>query len=195
MQSSRAPRGPVTYGRADIDGDGSRDLVLVSTTGRVQVRLGGGGRLSGRVPADSSVRLQALTDMFATGEHDIVVASSAAGCCGYTFERSSSVVLQGLDGRLRALRTPPGPTLMVSFDTGSGDNYAGIRCSAGHLTATSVVQLGLDRLRVSTRRYRITGTLATLHDVAARVARAGQHQAVEWAATSCRGMNASGWAA
>jgi hypothetical protein len=72
------------------------------------------------------------------------------------------VILQTLHGRLRALRGPSGRTLTVSFNTGSGDDYAGIHCDAGHLAAISIVQLDIDRLRVSTHEYRVIGPVATL---------------------------------
>jgi hypothetical protein len=178
MNSTRAPGGPVTYGRADIDGVGRRDLVLVSTTGTVQVRLGGGGRLSAQLRPDASVRLQTLPDMFSTGRQDIVVATSAAGCCGYTTISSNSIVLRALDGRLRALRERSGRILVVPFSSGSGDGYAGIHCDAGHLTATSIVQLGIDRLRAgegSAAAIAINNDLVE-EDISTAVANSPTHQ-------------------
>ena len=132
MHSDGAP-GPLTGGTADMDGDGRPDRVLVrSTNGAVSVELADGRTLHAELPGGggSSERLQALPDLFGTETRQILIYSSAAGCCGYAPTDSRSWVLTIVDGELAVVRDPGGQPLQLYFSAGRGGVYAGITCDA-----------------------------------------------------------------
>ncbi len=195
MHSPREPRGPVTYGHGDVNGDGSPDLVAVNTDGRIWARLGGGRQLRAGVPASASLRLQALADLFGGGRADIMVASSAAGCCrSYQLLDASSVVLIYRHQRLKLLHYPSGRLFVLLFNTGRGDAFAGIRCSGHQLTQTTVFLAASKRLSVTASTYRLTRNTVTRRELSTRTVSGSERQALALTTTKCPGMNRYGWA-
>jgi len=185
----------VTYGHGDVNGDGRLDLVVVSTDGRIRVRLGGGGKLRVDVPAGASLRLQALAGLFGGRRQDIVAASSTAGCCrSYQLLGASSVVVIYQHGRLWLLHYPSGRLFVLLFNTGRGDAYAGIRCSGHQLIQSTVLLAGSGRLSVTTSIYQLTRTTITRRGRTTRTLHGSEPRALALTTTNCPGMNRYGWA-
>jgi hypothetical protein len=194
MHSRRAPAGPVTFGRGDVTGDGNRDLVVVDARGRVVVWLRGGGQAVVRLVTDSSLRLQGLADLFGNGRRDIVVASSAAGCCGYRLTDALSVVLDYWRGQLRLLRYPSARPFLLSFNAGRGDVFAGVRCAGHRLTQVTVDQVSPGRLKVTTSVFRLTRNVVTGQAQATGTDTGGGHRALAITKTACPSLDPYGWA-
>jgi hypothetical protein len=195
MRSRREPRGPVTYGHGDVNGDGRLDLVVVNTDGRIRVRFAGGGKLRVDVPAGASLRLQALAGLFRGRRQDIVAASSTAGCCrSYQLLGASSVVVIYQHGRLWLLHYPSGRLFVLLFNTGRGDAYAGIRCSGHQLIQSTVLLAGSGRLSVTTSTYQLTRTTITRRGRTTRTLHGSEPRALALTTTNCPGMNRYGWA-
>lgn len=151
------PRRP-SYGRGDLNGDGRADLVVVRPGGLVTARVSGLGRRSVRVPADHTLRLQALSALSGDGRDVAVVATTTSGAGGgHTLPDSRSTVLALTHGRLRAVRRADGRTFSLEFDQGRGDLYAGVRCDDATLRQVSVLQTGERSLKVTTTRFRLSG--------------------------------------
>jgi hypothetical protein len=160
MHAVDAPAGPLTGGSADVDGDGRADRVTVSSaTGGVTVELNGGPTLHANLPnPDGSYRLQAIADLWGTGTREILIYSSAAGCCGYQPVDSTSWVLAVVGQQLRVVRDGQGRPLQLGFSNGRGGNYSGIECrSSSH----QVIQTGINTADHTRRQTTITLSGAT----------------------------------
>lgn len=187
---SDSSRGAVTYGRGDLNGDGQPDLVVVRSTGRVSARISGVGRRTLRVVGDHTLRLQALPALTGDGRADILLGSTAAGCCGvYHLPDTHSAVLRLWHGRLRQVRWVTGRPLTLTFDAGRGDLYAGIRCGRAELRQVRVLR-GATRAHV--RAITIEGRTATVRHVGNGSVPVGL--VAKRAATRCPGMTKDGWA-
>lgn len=199
MHSRFAPEGPLTTGTADVDGDGRPDSIVVATSGVVTVRLATGATVTASLPrADSSLRLQGVADLWATGTRNVLVSETAAGCCGYQSTNSDTYVLALVHGRLVLVRTGQGAPLVLFFSVGRGDVYAGITCDVSRHVVTQAKLLQTGRAS-ATRRWAaisLSGSRATVNRVARQQLRhlsyadltsnAGAH--------GCPGLAADGWA-
>jgi hypothetical protein len=166
----------------------------VRTTGLVTARISGVGRRTVRLRPDESLRLQTITDLTVSGTADVLVSTTAAGCCrGYENISSTSQLIRFRHDTLASVRLPSGRPLELQFSEGRGEVYAGVRCHRGALD--QVTLLGerrggaLDVVRYTFARFKATS-------------RAVEHRTVPWtldtlaalAATRCHGMTTSGWA-
>jgi hypothetical protein len=194
MHSDHRPRGPITYGRGDVDGDGHRDLVIVDSRGHLAIADVADRHLWVRIAADASTRLQSVPDLFGDGRHEIVVGSSTAGCCDYRSVASQALVLRYHAGRLAHLRTPDGRVFELSFSLGRGGVFAGVRCRGERLSQRTVTRLGRHRLKVATVRYRVNGTVVVQVHRTTYVQRGSWSQATALSRSACPGMNQYGWA-
>lgn len=186
--------GPVTYGRADVDDDGRADLVTVSTSGQVTVTVARRDRVVTRVRPDPSLRLQALPDLFGDGRHEILLAISAAGCCGYRLVEAETLTLEYRSGALHLLRLASGRPFRMRFSAGRGDVFAGVRCRARQLTQLRVRLLGPARLRATRTVYVRRAATMTRAARVSRTERGGFDRAVSQTRTSCAGLDPDGWA-
>jgi hypothetical protein len=131
------------HGRGDVNGDGRPDLIVVRTSGLVSARISGVGRRTVRLRPDSTLRLQAITDLTGRGPADVLVRATTAGCCGgYENISSTSYVIRFRHNRLAAVRLPSGHPLELTFGEGRGDLFAGMRCHAGALDQVSLLLTG-----------------------------------------------------
>jgi hypothetical protein len=94
MHAGHRPRGSISYGRGDVDGDGHRDLVIVDSRTHLAIAVVADRHLWVRIAADASTRLQSVPDLFGDGRQEIVVGRSTAGSCGYRSADSQAVVLR-----------------------------------------------------------------------------------------------------
>jgi hypothetical protein len=194
MHADHRPLGPITYGRGDVDGDGHRDLVIVDSRGQLAIAVVAHHHLWVRIAAGASTRLQSLPDLFGDGRHEIVVGSSTAGCCDYRSVDSQALVLRYHSGRLAHLRTPDGRVLELSFSVGRGDVYAGVRCHGQRFSQRTVTRLGWHRLKVTTVKYRVNGTVVAQVRRTTYLQRGGSLKATALTRSDCPGMSKYGWA-
>lgn len=188
------PHAPATatYGPADLNGDDVRDLVIVRSTGLVSARVSGLGRLTTRVPGDSTLRLQALPDLTGRGRADILLGLTAAGSSGaYVLPDTRSFVLRLVHGRLHQVMWATGRPATLEFGVGRGDLYAGIRCGQGAVRQVLALR-GTFRARVTEVDVRISGVTATRHRVDTRSSPLAV--GVREAGTRCAAMTSQGWA-
>ncbi len=191
MHSTFSAFGLPTWGRADLDGDGRPDLVVVRPGGLVVVGTGrhvARARVAGR-PTD---RLQGFTDLTGDGRPEILVAATALGCdAGYRFCASRPSVLSLRDGRLRAVRFPE-PAL--SWDDGQGDLYAGVVCGAHGPTEVQVFMTGRRHYRLTRTTYRVSGLRARAVGHTRTPGQAAASSPARIATTRCPGLSRWGWA-
>jgi hypothetical protein len=191
MHSRFAPLGLPTWGRADVDGDGRPNLVVVRPSGQVDVTLGRHvvhARVAGR-PTD---RLQGFTDLTGDGRPEILVASTALGCgAGYRWCASRAAVLTVRDGRLRVLHFPE-PAL--SWDDGQGDLYAGLVCGAHGPAELQLLMTGGQGYRLTRTRYQVSGLRAHAVDSTTVHGTAADSRLAGLITTRCPGLDRWGWA-
>jgi hypothetical protein len=191
MHSSFSPQGLPTWGRADLNGDGHPDLVVVRPAGLVMVRIGS-ATLRLRLPADATARLQGLTDFTGDGRTDILVGGTALGCgSGYRLCAPLATVVALAQGRLRTVHfsdDQPG------WDNGQGDVFAGWVCRPGGPTARVLDQDGRSSYRLTVTRWRVEGLRARA--VASTISRGSASYAglARLTRTRCRGLDRWGWA-
>ena len=195
MHSDHRPRGPITYGRGDIDGDGRPNMVIVDYRTHIAVARVGDRYLWVLIPADASTRLQAVPDLWGDGRHEILVARSTTGCCGYRSTDSQALVLGYRGGRLALLRRPDGRVFTLAFSLGREDVFAGVRCRGPELSQRTVTQARRHQLRVTETDYRVVGTVVRLVRQTTSVKRGSNWQrATALSSSSCPGMSKYGWA-
>jgi hypothetical protein len=194
MHADHRPRGSITYGRGDVDGDGHRDLVIVDSGTHLTIAAVADQHLWVRIAADASTRLQSLPDLFGDGRHEIVVGRSTAGCCGYRSVDSRALVLRYHAGRLAHLLTGDGHVFELYFSLGRGDVYAGIRCHGQRLSQRTVTRPGRRMLKVTTVRYRMNGNVVVRVQRTTRVQRGGTARATALTRSACPGLSKYGWA-
>jgi hypothetical protein len=184
-----------SYGRGDVNGDGRPDLIVVRTSGLVSARISGVGRRTVRLRPDSTLRLQAITDLTGSGLADVLVSATTAGCCGgYESISSASQVIRFRHGRLATVRFPSGHPLELTFGEGRGDLFAGVRCHAGALDQVSLLLTGPRSGALDVVRYTFDQFKATSHPVEHRTLHGTVDALAAAAATRCDGMTTSGWA-
>jgi hypothetical protein len=184
-----------SYGRGDINGDGRPDLLVVRTSGLVTARISGVGRRTVRLRPDSTLRLQAIIDLTGTGRADVLVSTTAAGCCG-GYENTSSVsqVIRFRHNGLATVRLPSGHALELTFGEGRGDLFAGVRCHAGALDQVSLLLTGPRNGTLDVVRHNLDQFKATSRPVEHRTLHGTPDTLAAAAATRCDGMTKSGWA-
>lgn len=198
MHTRTSPRAPhsnraATYGLGDLDGDGRADLVEVRTDGRVTAELTWLGHRAARLPADPTLRLQALPDLDGDGRAEVLVASTAAGCCdAYRLPDTRSAVLAVVHGRLRPLRWADDGQVRLRFDQGRGDLYAGIRCGPDGLHLLEALDDG-SAATLTDAVVSILAGVARHGPVTRRTVAAGRVRSET--STRCPGLDAQGWAA
>jgi hypothetical protein len=195
MHADHRPRGPITYGRGDVDGDGHPNMVIVDYRSHIAVAKVDGRYLWVRIPADASTRLQSVPDLSGDGRHEILVGRTAADCCGYRAVNSQALVLGFRAGRLALLRHPDGRVFELFFNLGRGDALAGVRCQGRTLSQRTVTHVGR-QLRVTATHYRVVGTKAQqVHQTVVSVKRGSSwRRATALSSSSCPGMSKYGWA-
>ena len=195
MHDVAAPPSRWTTGSADIDGNGKRDTVEVDTRGLISVHLAHADSARARVSSDPSLRLQALPDLDGDGDREVLLAWSAAPCCGYRFTDSTTQVLQYEDGRLQVVRQDGDRPLTLAFGSGRGDVYAGVRCKPRHrLVQKEAVLRPGGRLRISATTYRLMHRTAVWQGRRQWQVQNGWREASKVTASSCVGMASDGWA-
>jgi hypothetical protein len=194
MHADHRPRGPITYGRGDVDGDGHRDLVVVDFRTNLAIAAVADQHLWVRIAADASTRLQSLSDLFGDGRPEIVVGRSTAGCCGYRSVDSRALVLRYHAGRLAHLLTRDGHVFELYFSLGRGDVFAGVRCHGQRLSQRTVTRVGQQMLKVTTVLYRMNGNVVAQVKRTTRVQRGGTARATALTLSACPGMSKYGWA-
>ncbi|MCA1825136.1 MAG: DUF4232 domain-containing protein [Frankia sp.] len=151
-----------------------------------------------RTTLDKSARLQALPDLFGSGRHDILVAESASGCCGYFLNSSDARVIRLVSGELSIVRLANGHELNLFFDGGRGDAYAGITCDRAEHLVTGIQLMpttGRDTFVESRQWIRIEGATASMTLMPKATRRMTAAQALARTRTRCGAMTPDGWAA
>jgi Domain of unknown function (DUF4232) len=184
-----------SYGRGDVNGDGRPDLLVVRTSGLVTAGVSGVGRRTVRLRPDSTLRLQAITDLTGSGRDDVLVSATAAGCCGgYENTSSTSQVIRFRHDRLATVRLPSGHALDLTFGEGRGDLFAGVRCHTGALDQVSLLLTGPTSGTLDVVRHTFDQFKATSHPVEHRTLHGTLDALAAAAVTRCDGMTTSGWA-
>jgi hypothetical protein len=194
MHAGHRPRGSITYGRGDVDGDGHRDLVIVDSRTHLAIAVVADRHLWVRIAADASTRLQSVPDLFGDGRREIVVGRSPAGCCDYRLVDSRALVLRYDAGRLSHVRASDGRFFELYFSLGRGEVFAGVRCYGQRLSQRTVTRLGRHTLRVTTLLYRMNGIVVVQVQRTTHVQRGTQAQATALTRSACPGMSKDGWA-
>jgi hypothetical protein len=194
MHAGHRPRGSITYGRGDVDGDGHRDLVIVDSGTHLAIAAVADQHLWVRIAADASTRLQSVPDLFGDGRHEIVVGRSTAGCCDYRLVDSRALVLRYDAGRLSHVRASDGRFFELYFSLGRGDVFAGVQCHGQRLSQRTVTRLGRQMLKVTTVLYRMNGNAVVQVQRTTHVQRGGSAQATALTRSACPGMSKDGWA-
>lgn len=109
------------YARADVDGDGHRDVVIQGRGQRLVARLSRLGRQVSTPAPDVAGTLRGLTPLLG-GAADVLLASRSVG----SQVAFTDTVLRLGHGRLRAVRLRSGRPLRLHFAQGHGDGYAGV---------------------------------------------------------------------
>ncbi|MGC4110185.1 MAG: VCBS repeat-containing protein [Nocardioides sp.] len=191
LHTSFLPGHTPTWGRADLDGDGHPDTVVVRPSGRVVVRAGG-RRLMARAPGRPTDRLQGFTDLTGDGRPEILVGSTTTGCDGgYRLCDTLATVFTLRDGRLRLIRFPDGEP---DFDLGVGGVTTGWVCGPDGLVANRVLLTGTTGYRLVRTTYRVTGLVASPVARSVSKGRLSDGAFDELTTTRCAGLSALGWA-
>jgi hypothetical protein len=194
MHADHRPRGPITFGRGDVDGDGYPNMVIVDYSSHIAMAKVRGRYLWVRIPADASTRLQSVPDLSGDGRHEILVGRSTAACCDYRLVDSRALVLGYLDGRLALLRHPDGRAFELLFSVGRRDVFAGVRCQGQRLSQRTVTASVRHRLKVTTIQYQVIGTVVRQEDRATSVEHGSKRHAAALSRSACPGMTRYGWA-
>jgi hypothetical protein len=179
-----------TWGRADLDGDSRRDLVLVRP-GLVTARLHG-RVLRLRLPGNSTAELQGFADLTGDDRPDILVGGTSLGCgTGYRYcaSRANAVTLE--EGRLRVVRFPRGGPV---WNAGEGDAFEGWVCRPGGPTEIYAEQTGVSSYRLSRTRYRVRGLHVSVVSRSVTRGTAGHDRLQALTRTRCPGLDRWGWA-
>jgi hypothetical protein len=184
MRAAASPGSHPTWGRADLDHDGDGDVVIVRHDSVVARVDGHVFRTSMR--RDATARLQGISDVDSDGRAEILVATTAAGCCGYravstttrVFHLASSLVYVG----------------RLTFNSGAGDHFAGLRCGTGTFEHVSVSSPDGARWRETVSTSRVRQDRILIGSVEVSWLAGGISDARTASETRCPGLGADGWA-
>jgi hypothetical protein len=191
MHSTFSPLGLPTWGRADLDGDGHPDLVVVRPSGLVTARVGR-RMLRNRILRDPTLRLQGFADLTGDGRPDVLVGGTATGCtAGYRTCSSATRVLTLTAGRLGLVRFPGDQPL---WDGGEGDLFEGWLCGSGGPTEVGLEQTGDTSYRLTRTRYGVHGLTAAEVARAVTLGTGGYRRLQSLTRTRCAGLDRWGWA-
>jgi hypothetical protein len=188
----------VTSGRGDVDGDGRSDLITVRSddesrpnVSEIQVRFAS-GRTVQAVVSFPDQRYEGAADLSHTGRDDVLVWSTASGCCQPYPNAYESLVLRWRDGQLRLLERDGQPYEGFAYNGGRGDAFSGWRCTGSRPVITQTDFPIYDRGVVRTTVVAITGwQVHTTTQVEQR--RLTPAQAGELATVDCPPLNAVGF--
>lgn len=151
--STFEPAGHATWGRADMDGDGRRDLVIAHRDGTLEVRTAA-RILALKLPRDMTRRIQGFGDLNGDGHPEVLLASTALGAGrGYVLTDGVVQAVTLEQGRLRLIG---GPRWMLRLGAGHGDYFAGFTCAHGTVTQAWLL---LDAPYGTTHTFRVHRTI------------------------------------
>ncbi|MGZ4469315.1 MAG: hypothetical protein ACXVXB_12610 [Nocardioidaceae bacterium] len=193
MRSPYLAPSTASYGYGDLNGDRRKDLVVVRTSGVVSARISGVGLRTIQLMRDTTLRLQALSDLGQGRRGYALVAGSALGCCGgYPLGQTGTTVVGFDHGRLRFVRNGRLPW-DARFSVGHGDRFAGLACSPSGVTQVEVYLDGPARLQVIRTTYTLHGVRLHRESRTVATARGGVTAAMRESQTTCPGMDDRGW--
>ncbi|HEY3530202.1 MAG TPA: VCBS repeat-containing protein [Nocardioides sp.] len=191
VHSRFSPFGLPTWGRADLDGDGHPDLVVVRPSGLVTAHVGS-RTLRLRLLRDPTMRLQGLADLTGDGRVDVLVGGTALGCgAGYRLCATGTSVLTLADGQLRVVHFPGD---RPQWDDGEGDLFEGWVCEPGGPTELDLEQTGASSYRLTRTRYRVRGVTVSAGLRTVSRGTAGYLRLQTLTRTRCAGLDRWGWA-
>lgn len=191
VHSSFLPPRTPSWGRADLNGDGHADTVVVRPSGQVTARVGH-RVLHTRVGGRPTDRLQGFADLAGDGRPEALVAATSVGCDGgYRLCDSRPTVLTFRAVRLRVLRFPNGEP---DFDLGVGRLTTAWTCGADGLVGTRLLLTGLTGYRLTRTTYRASGLAVRAVGRSVSTGHLSEIDFEQVTATHCAGLSALGWA-
>jgi hypothetical protein len=218
MHSSFDPGTAPTWGRADLDGDGLADTVIVRPNPKgghamVDVEFGDGTGSQNELALGEPIRLQALSDLNGDGVPEILVGTTAEGVeSGYAFGSSGSYVLQVTPADkgvpVSVVKRKGGRPWMPSISNyGRGDLWAALQCRDDDVTQVTALLAGAGPFDLTgTNAYDVTRTTWHVEGATAVKVSTTKSDGVRLTSTmvdgawtpivsDCPGMSSTGWAA
>jgi len=135
---------------------------------------------------DPAARLQGISDVDSDGRAEILVATSAAGCCGYRAVATTTRVFHLASGLVHIGR--------LTFNSGAGDRFAGLRCGVGSFEHVSASSPDGARWRETVSTNWVRQDRILIGSVELAWLAGGITDARTASETRCPGLGADGWA-